>query len=363
MAIGVTLLAGVTEVFMGARQTDRMLEAISRMQESGRFAVNFLSQDIRMAGYLGCLSSLDESTINNTLDGPPPSFQPAVGIQGWEATNTTPGTISNSVVNAAIVDTDDGGWTSTAGNVLDSTDAVPAMDIVRIWSTEGSTGSIIDIPGGGADTTVDTDMINIADGDILLLSDCDNADWVQACNVQEVGNPATLHLTLSAGGGGGGCTPGNVPQSPLNTTTKGEVVKLSGTQFYIGKRGNSATNLPALFRRQLGNDATLAVAEELVEGIENMQLLYGENIDGDNRNTADTYVSANLVSNWANVVSVRITLLVQSVEDNLLPAAQAYTFNGVIYDGAAGNGNLPNDNRLRRVFTSTISLRNRTLGS
>jgi hypothetical protein len=52
----------------------------------------------------------------------------------------------------------------------------------------------------------------------------------------------------------------------------------------------------------------------------------------------------------------------QSIEDSIVPAPQAYQFNGVMYDGQGANGNLPADLRLRRVFTSTISLRNRALG-
>jgi type IV pilus assembly protein PilW len=47
----------------------------------------------------------------------------------------------------------------------------------------------------------------------------------------------------------------------------------------------------------------------------------------------------------------------------MMPAPQTYVFNGVTYNGGAGNGALPEDNRLRRVFTSTITLRNRAVGS
>jgi type IV pilus assembly protein PilW len=94
-----------------------------------------------------------------------------------------------------------------------------------------------------------------------------------------------------------------------------------------------------------------------------MQILYGINVDLDIRNTVDAYVPANLVTEFSKVISIRISLLMQSVEDGSVPAPQAYTFDGVIYNGGAGNGNLPADNRVRRVFTSTIGLRNRALGA
>ena len=81
------------------------------------------------------------------------------------------------------------------------------------------------------------------------------------------------------------------------------------------------------------------------------------------RRTVDTYVPASLVTDFEKVISVRISLLMQSVEDGTVPAPQSYTFDGVVYDGGVGNGALPADTKVRRVFVNTISLRNRALGT
>ena len=54
LLIGVFLLGGVLQIFVGSKQTNRMQEGLSRLQESGRFAMDFLSRDIRMAGSWGC---------------------------------------------------------------------------------------------------------------------------------------------------------------------------------------------------------------------------------------------------------------------------------------------------------------------
>lgn len=362
MALGVTLMAGVVQVFVGMRQTDRTQEAVSRMQEAGRFAFNFLAQDIRSAGYLGCSSTMASNTINNTLNATPASFQPAFGIQGWEAAGTGPGVTNNSVADLAVAASNNGTW-AAAGNSLDVTNVVTGTDVLRVWGVESATG-------GGADqgtlvsvnTAVTPRVINVAGitnvsaGDVLMLSDCQSADWIQPCTVTTVGGASQLFLSAVVG-----CTPGSGPTSRITSGAGADVFKLSGTTYYIGKRNNLATNPPALFRRTLGNDATADVPEELIEGIENMQILYGENINSDSDSSADRYVPANQVTNWLNVVSVRISLLVQSLGDNLTPTAQNYTFNGVVYDGLAGNGSLPPDTKLRRVFSTTINLRNRTL--
>jgi type IV pilus assembly protein PilW len=93
----------------------------------------------------------------------------------------------------------------------------------------------------------------------------------------------------------------------------------------------------------------------LVPYIQDMQITYGVDNNGNVPPAASQYMTADAVTtaNWPNVVSVRISLLVQSPEDNLVDAPQTYTFNGAT--------TTPSDRRLRHVFTSTIGLRNRTL--
>ncbi len=358
MVVGLTLAAGVIQVYVGNNQTERVQEARARMQENGRFALNFLAQEIRMSGYLGCLSAIDQNRINNTLNSPPASFQPGTGIQGWEAkqgSGTAPGVVSNSVKDVAVVDSAGGGWASSGGNILEPTSAVPGSDIVRVWNSSGG-GALISSVSTGTPATVTSAAIQLSDGDIVLLSDCENADLVQVCDVQGAGT-ASMTSVLSAA-----CVPGNDTSRALHTDAGGELVRLQGTSFYIGKRGNVASNPPALFRRQLNATATSGAAEELIEGVESMQILYGVNLDNDDQKTVDAYLVADQVTDWQRVISVRISLLMQSIEDNLVAAPQPYTFNGVVYDGAAGNGSLPSDRKLRRVFTSTITLRNRAVG-
>ncbi len=358
MVMGLSLAAGVMQVYVGNSQKERDQEARARMQENGRYAINFLARELRMAGYLSCLASIEESDINNMLDGPPPTFQPDAGLQGWEAEDTSPGDIAPSTENVAVVVTTAGGWVTSGGNVMDATSAVPDSDIVRVWNASGNGATINSISPGGAMTVVNSGIVDIEDGDILQLSDCERADWVQACNVQEIGGGASINSVLSSR-----CVPGNITSQPPGTQAGGELVKLQGTMIYVGKRGNVPTNPPALFRRELSQTAAAGTPQELVEGIESLQILYGINADNDNKKTVDAYVTADQVGDWSRVISVRISVLVQSIEDGLMPAPQAYVFNGVTYDGEAGNGARPGDNRLRRVFTSTITLRNRAVGS
>lgn len=107
------------------------------------------------------------------------------------------------------------------------------------------------------------------------------------------------------------------------------------------------------FQRQ--GDAT---PQELVEGVESMQVLYGVCADANNDGIIDTpppnYVNTAGVANWNLVCSVRIHLLLVSLENNVVTQQQAVRFP------ADTNTAWPvNDLCLRQAFSTTVAIRNR----
>jgi type IV pilus assembly protein PilW len=54
LLIGLFIIAGTIQLFVNTKQTYRLQEALSRLQENGRFAMEFIGRDIRMAGYRAC---------------------------------------------------------------------------------------------------------------------------------------------------------------------------------------------------------------------------------------------------------------------------------------------------------------------
>ena len=82
MALSLLLMLGVIQIFLSSKQTYSTNSALSRVQESGRFAMEFLTQDIRNAGYKGqCIGEPDPIrhlgqferdngwTLEDTLEG------------------------------------------------------------------------------------------------------------------------------------------------------------------------------------------------------------------------------------------------------------------------------------------------------
>jgi type IV pilus assembly protein PilW len=123
----------------------------------------------------------------------------------------------------------------------------------------------------------------------------------------------------------------------------GQVYPINTISYYV--RTRTGANQPSLYHKVGSNDA-----EELMEGIEQMQILYGEDtlpLDG----APNYYVKANEVVTWANVVSIRISLLAVTLDDNLTSESLNYPYNGATIT--------PTDRKIRRVFNTTIAVRNR----
>ena len=100
-----------------------------------------------------------------------------------------------------------------------------------------------------------------------------------------------------------------------------------------------------------------AVEQPIAEGIENMQVLYGLDRNGDS--IVDSYVNANAIDGvgingaWTDVVSIQVAVLVRTLKE-VKDIAEAETFT--LLDTAY---TVPTADRfLRAVFSSTISIRN-----
>ena len=168
-----------------------------------------------------------------------------------------------------------------------------------------------------------------------MVTDCLDAASFQITSANPNISGSLAHNTVNG-------TPGNATTELGKNYEEGWINTLQTTSFYIR---NNPRGIQALYRREGNNNA-----EELIEGVESMQLRYG--VDDDLDRSADRYLTANAVADWGDVVSVQFELLLFSLEDNLrVDGPQTYFFNGTNTTAA--------DNRIRSVFSRTVTLRNR----
>lgn len=118
----------------------------------------------------------------------------------------------------------------------------------------------------------------------------------------------------------------------------------------LGQYGTvqNTINLNGTDLRCTGNGAV--TPQPVAEGIEDLQFLYG--VDTSGNDAVDSWLTASNVSNWSQVVAVQVCMMVRSIEDGVLDAAQTLT-------NCLGKSVTANDRRLRRVFTSVFVMRNR----
>lgn len=111
--------------------------------------------------------------------------------------------------------------------------------------------------------------------------------------------------------------------------------------------------IPALCRLDLSGLAFAAVPADgcLAEGVEQFHIQFG--IDTDNDGLANRYLSNPTAAQAATAVSARIYVLVRTAEQD-----RDYTNTKTYQLGDLAIDPTPNDNFYRRVFSTTVSLRN-----
>ena len=324
LALGLLITVAMLKVYVDASGLYRFNEGLARVQENGRFALEFIRRDTRVAGFWGCDSDViphnlidkDSSAYINVEAGH------IKGLEGEEATDPDSITLRSAYGPGFLVTGDMAS--------IDSNIAVDPLDIEKI--------------------DFDPD-----DPTPLLISDCESADLFQLTGTPD----STLAHEL-----------GDV----TNTSDELNKAYLSGSRVYQVREitycvadgtgtDESGKPIPSLRRADgKGSADACETGDELLEGIENMQILYGEDTDADSGGakgdgTANRYLRiSDTELDPDRIVSIRLSLLVRSINNNLTTDLSPYTFPPWI---TPSTPTTPADRHLRKVFTTTITLRNK----
>ncbi len=329
ITISMFLMIGIVTLFTNNKRVYNEQDELARIQENGRFAMELLIKDIRMAGYLGCHNK--PANVFNHLAGvntdEPFDFTNAVegfeqGTATWQPSGSTDQITTTPPPLIALVANTDAitiRYLSPTGFKLRPPILVSASDI-QIYTAPNDRFSA---------------------GDIIAISDCNTTDIEQLSATSSGGLLGSRTTT--------GERPGNASSfmqiGTRNYEASAEIARFVGRRYFIG---NGAKG-PALFMKENAN-----VAVELIEGVDNMQILYG--VDTNDDGVANSFVEADdaVITDWNNVVSVRIAILVRSPDENFSrpPDNNTYTLLGTGIPAAG-------DQRRRRVFNADIVIRNR----
>jgi type IV pilus assembly protein PilW len=312
MTIGLMLLATLLVVFANASSARGELERSSRQIENGRYAVELLSDDLRVAGYYGEVNVAALATPAALPD--PCSTVPAE----WAA-------------------------------------AMP----VHIQGYDGGAGAPACIP---ADIKANTDILVVR-----RVKTC--VAGVAGCEPAIAGKPyvqASLCNTETTPYAVGPLGTTAFPLKRKDCTTLAALREYLVNIYFISANNRAGQNIPTLMRLELTGSTIAQVP--LVEGIEEMNVEYGIDNDGDGQPdayTADpttyTYAGCTVctaVNNWSNVVTVQLHVLARSPEPS---PGYIDTKSYSLGPDAAGNAitvGPKKDGYRRHVYTAMVRIVN-----
>jgi len=302
LVIGLLATGAMLKVYVDSSRLYRFNESLARIQENGRFGLEFIRRDARMAGFWGCNSAVDP---DNRL---------------------SPGSASYTAFEAGDV----------TGTDYDDPDNLDDL-ADTITFTRAASGSLVTNVEIDSESLVPADSAWAA-GDVLIITDCVTAD------IFEFESDTELSKAYAVGS---------------------RIYRVQQIKYFIAPGADpEQDSLRKLTCPALG-DCT-GEGDELVEGIENMQVLFGEdtnaNDDGTNGDgTANRYLPPKAPGlDMDKVVSVRIFLLARSLNDNLTTEQSPYDFVDFTQPLLLPTKQFPSpDKRLRKEFTTTVALRNK----
>jgi len=321
ITIGLIILAALVTVFAGNSRERGEIERANQQTENGRYALQVLDEDLRDAGYLASFNP-------GTVAGPNPQLiVPATLPNPCAADLAT----LNSALGVAVQGYDNG---VNAPGCLPA-DLRAGTDILVVRRT-----STCAVGTAGCDPQVA--------GDVYLQA--------SACNTEfSAGTYYALDSNL-----------GNLNLTQKDCATPALRYQLRTHIYFIANNDKPGDGIPTLKRAELGPGAFTIVP--LVEGVENLQLEYGLDTAVPTSGTPAVYTAdpntynacapATCVSDWRNVVAIKIRVLTGN-----LTATQGYVDAKTYTLGrnAAGAANVVgpfNDGFKRHTYSALVRLNN-----
>ena len=334
LVITLILLAGIGQIFLSSKKSFVIQNALARIQENGRYAMDVLASDLRRAGYWG--GNADISTITGS--------QGVNLAAAEECTDTTNGPsdwsrmLGRSVYGLNLTGTEKPSDTGNDYSCIKNAGATPYVrgDVLLVRYAHPSAIGSITKPLPCNKSAPNTTIADCYPNEYFLRSSLFRGRLFKGSESESTGNNLSAPAVRTA--------------------------ELVAHAYYIGTSSSASAcpadgAVPALFRVSLVNG--VFAVEEVAYGVDNLQVMYGVDTSGDS--VVDRYYNADAIDStdaakpdWEDVVAARLWLLVRAecpetgyTNDNTYAMSEDYT-----PADTAGRG------YRRKLYTSTIKLRN-----
>ena len=286
IVIGMLMIAALATLIASQSSTRADIDKSGKMIENGRYAAQTLANDLQMAGYWGELGSQPTApaAVPDPCSVTAADLEGAMGVhvQGYDAPATLPASLAVCVKNH-----------KPGTDVLVVRKADPDMSGVM-------TGALIDLS-------------KVVAGQVYLQTGLNAA--------------GTLNPLVVAGSSSAATNASSFPLTKKDKVSVANLRKVVVHIYFISKcsvevaasctNADGGSPIPTLKRVELiaSAGAPAMTTVTVAEGIENLQLDYGVDSDGDGTpNGADVDGSVLTVADWANVVTLKVHVLARSTE-------------------------------------------------
>lgn len=326
LLIGMIVMLGVFNVYLGNDASRGMVSMLSEVQGDGRIALKWLKHDLRLAGSVGQTS--DPARVRATTM---PTMMPTVGDDCFGAGSPLsdwglillPNSIGDRAPPVYGLDDVDGSDELFAG-CIDADEYVTGSDVLSIHYADPEPTAESALLSGGH-------YLHSGLGGAVLFR----------CAV----NGQTCHDSLADGR--------DDPSGARHHRM------ISHVYFVRTWHLEPDDGISSLMRATLRDDGNV-VQELLLDGVADLQVNYGLDSDGDGdvdqyRDAGDLpplSASSTTLAEWRQIVSVNVSLLLQSVDVYRLDdgATQSFTVGEHVTDVESGH--------IGKVFSTTVTLRN-----
>lgn len=307
ITLGLIVLSSVLVVFSNSSAARNEVERTTRQIENGRYASELLTEDLRLAGFYG---ELDATSI------------------------AAPGSVPTDPCSVAVGDW--GTWIPLHVQGADG-DGFPASTCAL--SNRKANTDVLVVRRARTCTAGSTNCDSVTNGKPYLQ--------VSLCATQ-TGTAYKLGLQ--------GTADFDRQTRTCTTTALAEKREYYVRVYYIATDNGAGVSVPTLTRLDLTGSSFTSTP--LVEGIEDLQFMYGiDNAGSDG--VPDTYVSnPSTVADWTNVMTVQFYLLARNLETSPnYSDTKTYTL-GKKSDGTAYTVTASGDGYRRHVYSSLVRIAN-----
>lgn len=354
MTLGLMLTAGTFTIFSGNKRSASLNREMASMQESARFALNAISEDIRMAGYQGCADINKSSVSVIANDSPSEDFQSTM-ISGsvigfFRNWNPDPELGSGDDEFEPPQDITPRRYTHTLAMQFAKNPGSSVTGVQTVGSTPNSTGPLV------LSRPIEVDV-----GDLALVSTCETGDIFRVTGKSVSASNGTMTLEH---GDSQNARPSfqQIYGMPFNIGQT-RVMPFTTRVYFIADTGEEkpdSSPLYALYQQTSPFDEDTNPPVMLVEGVENMRVLFGV---GDNDGNLQYVTADDSDYEPSKIRSVRVGLLMSSYgplrdseDTNTYVLAGTSIEASDIFDTAQYYSN---DMRFRLAFNTTETVRNR----